>query len=325
MRPRYSANLRVQCELFSLAKKDMPGRKCAKNKKRSILVKALLPLLLSLLLLLLANGSAQGTLLASWRQDEPDGNLHDETGQNPEAAPFGTPTYGNPGVPNGIYGSIVVSNAFGSSVGYGPSATDASFIVGSDNNNPVMNIEPTGQLTVMGWIQPGIPTQATSFTYRLISTGSSAGGDFGWAFGLRFTIAGDTTIPFVRFTNYGVIDKDSPAINVVFGEWMHIAATYDSGQTSLYLNGEFLSTHADTRVFGNDSPNNRQVIGGRLGGSNNEQASGLLDGIRVYDSVLTIDEIRFAAAEAVSAIPEPTTVLLAFLGMPALLRKKRMR
>jgi hypothetical protein len=260
---------------------------------------------------------APGALVAFWSQDELSGNLFDQTGGNPEAVPFGTPVYGNPGVPNGTYGSIVVNKAAGNSIGYGPSTTDASFIVGDDNNNPVMNIDPAGALTVMGWIRPEFPTLTASFTYRMIGTGSASGPDFGWGLGIRFTISGGVTTPTVRFTAYGIIDKDSTPVTINFGEWVHIAATYDNGITSLFLNGDFLSTHGDTRLFGNDSPNNRQVIGGRFGGSNNEQTSGLLDGIRVYDTVLTEEEIRVAAAESVSAVPEPSAAGLLMLGVAA--------
>ena len=105
-------------------------------------------------------------------------------------------------------------------------------------------------------------------------------------------------------------------------QWIHLAATYDDGVTSLYLNGDFIGTHADLRPFGNDSPNNRLVIGGRLGGSNNEQTNGLIDGLEVYDSILTIDEIRTAAADSVS-IPEPSTVLLGLIGASFLFRRRR--
>jgi hypothetical protein len=86
--------------------------------------------------------------------------------------------------------------------------------------------------------------------------------------------------------------------------------TYDDGVTSLFFNGELIGVHADTRLFGNDSANNRLVIGGRLGGSKNEQTNGLIDGLRVYDTVLSADEIRAAAAASVSAVPEPGVACL---------------
>ena len=266
-----------------------------------------------LLLLILATCSAEAVIVASWRQDEISGNLIDETRVNPEATPVGTPTYANPGVPNGTYGSIVVGSAQGTSIGYGPSATDAYFVAGDDNNNPVMNIDSAGQLTAMGWMRPETPTQTTSFTYRMIGTGSNAGADGGWGLGVRFTITGGVRTPFVRFTAYGVIDKDSTPITVSFGEWIHIAATYDNGITSLYLNGDFLSTHADFRLFTNDSTNNRQVIGGRLGGSNNEQTGGLLDGVRVYDSILSVEEIRAAAIDTMATARKPQVAALFFM------------
>ena len=122
-------------------------------------------------------------------------------------------------------------------------------------------------------------------------------------------------IPFARFTAYGVADKDIEiAGGIVYDQWIHLAATYDNGVTTLYFNGDLLGTHADVRLFGNDSASNRLVIGGRLGGSNNEQANGLIDGLRVYDEVLTLDQIRLAAAESVS-VPESGTALLALIGL----------
>jgi Concanavalin A-like lectin/glucanases superfamily len=274
--------------------------------------------------ILLANYSASASLVGWWKQDDLAGNnIVDSTGQNPEAVPLGTPVYGTEGVPNGIYGSITVTNGLGTSISYGPSTVDAQFITGIDNNNPVMNIDQSAALTVMGWLRPAPPELTTSHTYRMIGTGSNAGGDFGWGFGLRLTNIGGPLFPFVRFTAYGIIDKDvAIPSGIVYDQWIHLAATYDNGVTSLYLNGEFLGTHLDLRPFGNDSPNNRLVIGGRLGGSNNEQTNGLIDGLRVYDSALTVEEIRLAAAESVS-IPEPTAASLGLIGTSLLAGRRR--
>jgi hypothetical protein len=266
-------------------------------------------------LVLLTNYSASAALVGWWKQDDLAGsNIVDSTGQNPEAVPFGTPIYATEGVPNGLYGSIAVTNGVGTSISYGPSTVDAQFITGIDNNNPVMNIDQTAQLTVMGWLRPATPELTTSHAYRMIGTGSSAGTDFGWGLALRLTNTGGILVPFARFTAYGIVDKDVPIPGgIVYDQWIHLAATYDNGVTSLYLNGEFLGTHIDLRPFGNDSPNNRLVIGGRLGGSNNEQTNGLIDGLRVYDTVLTVEEIRAAAVDSVS-VPEPSAALLGLIG-----------
>jgi hypothetical protein len=275
-------------------------------------------------LILLGNYSATAALVGWWKQDDLAGNnVVDSTGQNPDAVPFGTPVYGTEGVPNGVYGGITVTNAVGTSISYGPSTVDAQFITGIDNNNPVMNIDQTAQLTVMGWLRPATPELVTSHTYRMIGTGSSAGGDFGWGLGLRLTDVGGVLMPFVRFTAYGVVDKDLAITQgIVYDQWIHLAATYDNGVTSLYFNGELIGTHADVRLFGNDSPNNRLVIGGRLNGSNNEQTNGLIDGLRVYDTVLTLDEIRTAAVEAVS-VPEPGAALFGLVGASLCVRRRR--
>jgi hypothetical protein len=274
----------------------------------------------------MANSLAPAAMVGWWKQDEIAGsNVVDARGLNPEAVPLGTPSYGSPGVPNGVYGAITVAQAEGTSIGYGPSTVDAYFITGIDNNNPVMNIDSTGQLTVMGWLRPATPELGTSHTYRMISTGSAAGGDFGWGLGLRFTLTNGVLVPFARFTAYGVVDKDIAIPNgVTYDQWIHLTATYDNGATNLFVNGEFIGSHADTRLFGNDSANNRLVFGGRLGGSNNEQAYGLIDGLRVYDTIITLDEIRAAAAASVS-VPEPSATCLGILGGLLLGRHYRRR
>ena len=113
----------------------------------------------------------------SWRQDEASGPLIDSTGGHPAGTPTGSPTYGQPGVPNGTYGAINVTSAAGTAIEYGPSEVDEFFTIGTDNNNPVMNLPATGSFTVMGWVNPAAPTAAR--TYRFLSTGSATGVDRG--------------------------------------------------------------------------------------------------------------------------------------------------
>ena len=263
--------------------------------------------------LALAASPVQAQLIGSWNQDEPAGNLIDSTGGHPAGVPTGTLVYGQPGVANGTYGSLVVSNALGTSIEYGPSTSDEFFTIGTDNNNPTMNLDRTGAFTVMGWLNPAVPVLPSS-TYRFLSTGSGAGADRGWGIGLRLngtTGAGSA----IRFTTYGIADNDSSAFNVNFGEWMHIAATYNNGNINYFLNGNALDS--DTSLFGNEGAAGRLLIGGRVGANDTDQASGLLDGIRVYNGVLSQAEIQQAAVLAVS-IPEPSTLVLAALACIAL-------
>ena len=266
-----------------------------------------------------AASSANAALIGSWRQDEAAGNLIDSTGGHPAGTPTGTPTYGQPGVPNGSYGAINVTNAAGSSIEYGPSEVDEFFTIGADNNNPVMNLDRTGAFTVMGWVNPAAPT-AAGRTYRFLSTGSGAGADRGWGIGLRLNNTAGTGSA-IRFTNYGVADNDSSVFDVAFGQWVHLAATYSNGQINYILNGNALDT--DTSLFGNEGAPARLIVGGRLGGNDTDQMNGRVDGVQVFNEVLTLDQIRQAAAASVS-VPEPsTTLLLGLAGCVALARRRR--
>jgi hypothetical protein len=265
-----------------------------------------------------AVSSADAALVGSWRQDEAAGNLVDSTGGHPAGVPTGTPTYGRPGVPNGTYGAINVTNAAGTAIEYGPSEVDEFFTIGADNNNAVMNLPATGAFTVMGWVNPAAPTAARSD--RILSTGSAAGADRGWGMGLRLNnISG--TGSAIRFTTYGIADNDSSLFDVPLGNWLHIAATYNNGQINYFLNGNPLDS--DTSVFGNEAAAGRLVVGGRLGGADADQMNGRIDGVQVFNEVLTADQIRQAAAASVS-VPEPSaTLVLGAAGLMALARRRR--
>jgi hypothetical protein len=271
---------------------------------------------LLLLLLVLSSLPLQAAVIGSWAQDDASGDLVDSTGNHPAGTPVGSPTFGQAGVPNGTYGSISVSGASGTAIEYGPSSADEYFVVGTDNNNPVMNLDRTAAFTVMGWINPFAPT--ANSTYRIISTGSAAGVDRGWGFGLRLNGL-DGTGSTLRFTTYGIADNDSDPFSINFNEWIHMAATYNNGAINYFLNGVALGG-SDTSLFGNESVNGRLVIGGRLGGNDVDQANGLLDGIRVYDELFSATQIQEAAA---LSVPEPSAFILGAVGAFCLLLWKR--
>jgi hypothetical protein len=260
---------------------------------------------------------ARADLIGFWAQNESSGNLIDSTGNHPAGIATGSPTFGQPGVPNGAYGSISVVNAAGTSIGYGPSTLDQFFTIGTDNNNSVMTLDATGAFTIMGWLNPSAPTAAS--TYRFLSTGSATGADRGWGFGLRLANTAGTGSS-LRFTTYGIADNDSSLFDVTFGSWIHMAATYNNGSISYFLNGNPLGS--DTSIFGNEGTAGRLVIGGRLGGNDVDQANGLVDGIQVYNEVLTAAQIQNAAAASVS-VPEPSTLVLGALAALCLLGLKR--
>ena len=274
-------------------------------------------LIICSLVVALAATSADAALLGFWKNDEASGDLIDSTGGHPPGAPTGSLIYGQPGVPNGSYGAITVNVAIGSAIEYGPSAEDDFFLIDTDNNNPVMNLDNTGAFTVMGWINPS--QNDAIRTYRFLSTGSGAGVDRGWGIGLRLNNTAGTGST-LRFTTYGVADNDSSAFDVIFGAWIHLAATYNSGTISYFLNGNALDS--DVSSFGNELAPARLVVGARLGGNDVDQMNGLIDGVQVHDQILTAAQIRAAASDSVS-IPEPSSVILGALGGLALLRRRR--
>ena len=266
-----------------------------------------------------AVSSAAAAPIGSWRQDEASGNLIDSAGAHPPGVATGSPTYGQAGVPNGTYGAVNVTNAAGTSIEYGPSNVDEYFTIGTDDNNPVMNLDASSAFTVMGWVNPSAPDAAR--TYRFLSTGSAAGADRGWGIGLHLANTAGTGSA-IRFTTYGIADNDSSPFDVTFGNWVHIAATYNNGQINYFLNGNPLDS--DTSVFGNDGSAARLTVGGRLGGNDTDQMNGRIDGVQVYGGVLTADQIRQAAADSVSAVPEPSVVtLLGLLACAGLRRGRR--
>jgi hypothetical protein len=269
----------------------------------------------------LAASTANATLIANWKHDELSGNLIDSTGGHPDGFSTGTPAYGLLGVPNGTYGAITISNSFGTAIEYGPSAVDEFFSVGSDNINPVLNLNNAGTFTVMGWMNPHALLDTTPRSYKVLSTGSALGADRGWGLALRLTQM-DGTNSSVRFTGFGVADNDSMTFTIAFDTWVHLAVTYSNGLITYFLNGNMLDT--DTSVFGNEGVNARLIVGSRLGGNDSDQMNGLLDGVRVYDQALTEAEIRGAAVDSVS-IPEPSAVLIGFAAFAGLASRRLRR
>ncbi|MGV3533991.1 MAG: LamG-like jellyroll fold domain-containing protein [Chthoniobacteraceae bacterium] len=269
---------------------------------------------------LLMSVSSQGALVGWWAQDELSGDLIDATGAHPSAtlSPLGAVEYGQPGVPAGIYGSIVVANTAGRAIGYGPNVSDDFFIM-PGNDTPMMSLDRTSAFTLMSWINPQQPDAPR--TYRPLSTGGAAGADGGWGLGLRLNDTAGSSAT-VRFTSYAVADNDSAPFAVAFGEWIHIAVTYNNGAIDYYLNGALLDG-SDVSLFNNPGPNASATIGARLGGNDSDQTFGLLDGVQVHDQVLTAAEIR--AAAALSVVPEPSAAALVVLGAIGLAGRRRRR
>ncbi len=100
----------------------------------------------------------------------------------------------------------------------------------------------------------------------------------------------------VRFTKNGVVDLDTAAAFVEADNWYHVAATISAEDgVTIYVNGEEAELFGDTRNLNNGKGSNGQddVYGlGRTYGVNEAQwVAGRFDDIRVYDTVLTAEEV----------------------------------
>ena len=80
-------------------------------------------------------------------------------------------------------------------------------------------------------------------------------------------------------------------MDVPAGQWLNVTTTHSAGVNKLYVNGTLRNTHSrNLNISGNSG-----TIGSFLSGS--EKITGTLAALRVYDRVLTADEIAALAAE----------------------------
>ena len=116
----------------------------------------------------------------------------------------------------------------------------------------------------------------------------------------------------------------------VADEWFHVAVTYD-GNAGVADNAEFYWTRVDpsrteansigTVTFDEDATSNNQLlIGSQLRGPFRREPD-FVDEVRISDVVRGADEFIFAAATATA--PEPSTAILALLGLVGCVASRR--
>lgn len=74
------------------------------------------------------------------------------------------------------------------------------------------------------------------------------------------------------------------------GRWYHMVGTYDAvtGQQKCYLNGDLKGTTGAAALGSNTNP----VYIGNYGPGNGYQVGGMIDGVRIYNRALSVDEVR---------------------------------
>lgn len=239
---------------------------------------------------------ASGTLIAHYNMEQSSSPLVDQVGGGLAGAVDLGHQYDLPG-PAG----------FGNAVGLNDSGAWQLNASDSAPLNALLN-----DFSVAAWVflDSSITKTGTNISnYRVIGDDVAWDGD-AWSFGFR-----DGTL---LFTKNGVVDAfSSGGANVPSDEWVHVAASVSSTNgITFYLNGAVDGTNPDTR---NNIPGDDVFGIGRSYGSGEDQyLAGRMDEVRVYDRVLTGNEV------AALAVPEPSTgILVTLAGLAFALKRRR--
>lgn len=247
----------------------------------------------ALLLSLSSVTSAPAALIVYWSMNEKSGDLADSgLGSPPATAKLPAihtgVLYAQKSVPAGIYGEIVVdeeaAKRFGTCIDLWESPEKLGrFAVSPANHLKIENFTPTDSFTVMAWVRPDAFN--LSRAQRIVTASSSIQPRKGWGFGL-------TKDNQLIFTGYGLADNvQNLSTPLKAGEWHHIAMTYVSGTVTYYFDGKRLGS--SKQAFEPQTSNFQVRIGGLNGGE--DQFTGALDEVKIFNSALTVDGIRAAA------------------------------
>lgn len=170
----------------------------------------------------------------------------------------------------------------------------------------------TNGFSIAAWINP----EQLGGVRRIFSK-DRTGGTGGFGFGLT----GDE----LRFTTYGVRDYNTSGVDILTGEWQHVAVVFDPDNTAhFYLNGELMQSIAGP------GPANPAGTGSFFIGSDvlaSEDFAGLIDEVTIWDGVLTSDLVlaHLTGTLRMAVIPEPATLGLLGLGALGLATRRRRR
>lgn len=144
--------------------------------------------------------------------------------------------------------------------------------------------------TVMAWLQPG----AREDTYEIIGNKGDKSGPGPWP-GWRLRCA--WTMGHLQIGTAGNLEPIASTSQWALPArlWSHLAGTYDGRKLQVYVNSNLLVEVELTEPM---LPAKRtMVIGNYVGRKDAYALQGLLDEVKVYDRVLTAEEIFAAATE----------------------------
>ncbi len=123
----------------------------------------------------------------------------------------------------------------------------------------------------------------------------------------------------MRVAEWGTgVGQNGPSTEAgnLYGQWYHLAFTYDGSVAKIYINGDEVLTRNTSITFNQD--NLPVTIGGRS--QNGYSITGMVDDVRIYNTALSQSDIQ----AMMTPTPEPATMsLLVIGGLAALIRRKR--
>lgn len=255
------------------------------------------------------SGTGHAALVASYSMEQASGSQLDNSGFGTALnfAPGGVgQQFQSAGVPGGNYGTSIVlpASTLGFSAGLTGSSGEWQAASGANKLNILSN-----SFTVMAWVNPADLTGVN----RILSQTFASGTTTSWGFGLSGSE--------ILFTKAGIADFTSSGAALTSAAWQHIAVTVSpTTGVSFYRNGDLVSSNTSANGIANLNTAGRTDSFRLFNGAGGQNLTGNLDEVRVYDTVLTIGEIR---AAAVTAVPEPAAAGLVLLGALGCLRRRR--
>ena len=116
---------------------------------------------------------------------------------------------------------------------------------------------------------------------------------------------------------------NTPGGTIQSNIWYHVVATYDSaagGETHIYIDG------VETTNLPHGGAPLTALVDAQIAGWNGARYfDGRMDDFAIYDSVLDVDQVQAHFEAASNVIPEPSSIVLAALGLLGLIGHGRRR
>jgi len=219
-------------------------------------------------------------LVGYWKFDESSGTSASDSGGNGNTGTLknGTTTCYGGDCPNWINGKYDKAIKFDGVNDYVDCGNDSSLII-------------SDYITIEAWIKPQ-PNQEYCWdgkkgNYGVAASVNNYTGSTIWSWQLRY---GAPTTCYLGFQFNGNPEGAkwvTVGQNLTAGEWYHVVGTFNGTHIKSYLNGTLIETDQISAISTN--PNNKILIGNE-GWAN--YFNGTIDEVKIYNRVLTADEIR---------------------------------